>query len=104
MKHLAIAAALIAGLFITTTPAAVAAHPATRPTVCKSADTLTPNCVWDGRHMGDKKGPSFRTRACWDGSRLVVSHVRISHRKAHRMVKRVRPNQPVTVVLVPCSL
>lgn len=47
-------------------------------------------CVWDGRHMGDKKGRSLLIR----GGGVDVGYKVITHRRAHRLIARWN-NRPI---------
>jgi hypothetical protein len=83
-------AGLIAGLVLASpAPAQADARPVTSWELCPSASGGHAHCVWDGRHMGDRRGPSFVTYATYDHGRFVIRRDRVPHRVAHRIARRV---------------
>lgn len=64
------------------------ARPVVDWSICPSEQGEHARCVWDGRHMGDRRGPSFVTSGTRDRGVFVIRRERVSHKRAHRLVRR----------------
>ena len=64
-------------------------RPVSQLALCPSELGEHARCVWDGRHMGDRRGPSFVTQGVHVDGVFVIERVRISHKRAHRIARRV---------------
>lgn len=86
-----LAAALLALVTVAFLPSssADAARPVTDWSICPSDLGENARCVWDGRHMGDGRGPSFVTYGEHNGGVFVIRRERVSHKRAHQLVRRI---------------
>ncbi|WP_408898633.1 hypothetical protein ACJ5H2_05870 [Nocardioides sp. R1-1] len=82
---LIVAASVVSGVL----DAPADARPVVEWTTCPSERGEHAHCVWDGRHMGDRRGPSFVTYTTWEGGQFVIRRDRIPHRVAHKLVRRI---------------
>ena len=82
---LAVVAFMVAGVL----DAPADARPVVDWSICPSALGENARCVWDGRHMGDGRGPSFVTYGEHVGGVFVIRRERVSHKRAHKLVRRI---------------